>query len=455
MKSAYVLVIVCYIALLLAVSLFVARRRSGSSEAYLRASRGLSIPLVSVLIAGTWTGGVSVVGMAQGAFLHGLSALWFQVGVWIAMFFTALLLPRIVTGEKTYSILDVVERLYGKNTARTAGLLQLFFTVWAVAMQMVGGGAILSFILKGSISFFMGMCLTALVFTIYNMVGGLVATAYTNVIHLSVTVVGIFLGGLYVIVSRHGLGGMSGGYYFTPFGDLGAVQALGLTYINFTLSVLAQPVINTASSAGSLRQGRTGIVLGSLITIPIVSMAALCGIVAKNAFPHAASLSALPALLDMVPPSLGAVLLLAMWAPLMSSGSPFLMGATTLAVKGFVAPALHIRTDRGLLLASRLTTLGIGLVALVLGLFVKEILRDIAWLAVVMSAVVYVVFFGWAGRISSVWAFVSLLGSIVLLFASAVTGLDKVVHPIWPVSAFVFILMGIGLFLSRRRKERV
>jgi SSS family solute:Na+ symporter len=450
MKSAFVLVIVCYIALLLAVSLFVARRRPGSSEAYLRASRGLSIPLVSVLIAGTWTGGVSVVGMAQGAFLHGLSALWFQVGVWISMFFTAILLPRIVTGEKTYSILDIVERLYGKNTARIAGFLQLFFTVWAVAMQMVGGGAILSFILKGSISFFVGMCLTACVFTIYNMVGGLVATAYTNVIHLSVTAVGIFLGGLYVIVSRHGLGGMSGGYYFTPFGDLGPVQALGLTYINFTLSVLAQPVINTASSAGSMRQGRIGIVVGSLMTIPIVSMAALCGIVTKNAFPHVASLSALPALLDMVPPALGALLLLAMWAPLMSSGSPFLMGATTLAVKGFVAPGLKIRTDRGLLLASRLTTLGIGLVALLLGLFVKEILRDIAWLAVVMSAVVYVVFFGWAGKISSAWAFVSLLGSIVLLFASAATGLDKVVHPIWPVTALVFILMGIGLYRSKR-----
>jgi len=451
MKSAYVLVIVCYIALLLAVSFLVGRRRSGSSEAYLRASRGLSIPLVSVLIAGTWTGGVSVVGMAQGAFLHGLSALWFQVGVWISMPVTAFLLPRIVTGERTYSILDVVERLYSSTTARLAGLLQLFFTVWAVAMQVVGGGAILSFMLKGSISFFMGMCITALVFTVYNMMGGLVATAYTNVIHLIVTAVGIFAGGLYVMASRHGLGSMSGGYYFTPFGDLGAVQALGLTYINFTLSVLAQPVINTASSAASIRQGRVGVVTGSLITIPIVVMAALCGIVAKSAFPHIPSLSALPALLDIVPPSLGALLLLAMWAPLMSSGSPFLMGATTLAVKGFVAPALHIRNDRGLLLASRLTTLAIGLVALLLGLFVKEILRDIAWLAVVMSAVVYVVFFGWAGRISSQWAFVSLLGSIVLLLASAATGLGKVVHPIWPVTAVVFALMGMGLYFSKRR----
>jgi len=130
---------------------------------------------------------------------------------------------------------------------------------------------------------------------------------------------------------------------------------------------------------------------------------------------------------------------------------PFLMGATTLAVKGFVAPALHIRNDGGLLLASRLTTLGIGLVALLLGLFVKEILGDIAWLAVVMSAVVYVVFFGWAGRISSQWASISLPGGIVLLFALPATGLGKLVHPIWLVTAVVFALMGVGLDFSKRR----
>jgi len=159
-KTAYVLVIVCYVALLVAVSFFVGGRRSRSSEAYLRASRGLSIPLVSVLIAGTWTGGVSVVGMAQGAFLHGLSALWFQAGIWIGMCVTALLLPRIVTGERTYSIVDVVEGLYGGITARFAGFLQLIFAIWVVTMQVVGGGAILSFILKGSVSFAMGMFVT-------------------------------------------------------------------------------------------------------------------------------------------------------------------------------------------------------------------------------------------------------------------------------------------------------
>ncbi len=450
-KSAYLLVIGCYIALLLAVSFFAAGKKAGSSDAYLLASRGLSIPLVSALIAGTWTGGVSVVGMAQGAYLHGMSALWFQVGIWIAMFGTAFLLPRIITSGKTYSILDIVSGLYGKRTARLAGLLQLVFSIWIVTMQVVGGGAILSFILNGSVSFSTGMCLTALVFMVYNMVGGLMATAYTNVIHLIVTAIGIFLGGSYAIAVSRGIGHGAGSHYFTLFGDMGAIQAVSLAYINVTLGILAQPVINIASSARSMKGGRAGIILGNIITIPIVAMAALCGIVARYAFPDASSLSALPLLLDIVPPYIGVFLLLAMWAPLMSAGSPFLMGATTLAVKGFIAPGLHIAKDSRLLLASRLTTLAIGLIALLLGFFVKEILRETAWLAVLMSAVVYIVFIGWTARVSSVWAFISLLGAVVLLFAGCATGLDKIIHPIWPVTALVFLLMGCGLIFAKVR----
>jgi len=447
----YLFVIACYVALLLAVSLFVTRRSSRSSEAYLVASRSFSVPLIAVLVGGTWTGGVSVVGMAQGAYLQGLSALWFQAGIWVAMFVTAFLLPRIITEGKTYSILDVVAGLYGRRTSQLAGFMQLIFSLWVVTMQVVGGGAILSFIMGNYLTFTEGMCLTALVFTLYNMMGGLAATAYTNLIHLAAIIIGIFLGGLFVIFRSPGLGQMvHHGYYFTPFGNAGIVQALNFFFINFTLGVLAQPVINAAASAASVKEGRAGIVVGNLITIPIVVMAALCGIVAKYRFPHMPSLSALPALLDLVPPSIGIFFLLAMWAPLMSAGSPFLMGATTLAVKGYIAPLMQGRDDRRLLLASRLTTLAIGFVALLLGCLVKEILREVTWLAVFLSAIVYIVFFGWMGRrVSSGWPFFSLLGTLVVVLLSLATGLNKVIHPVWPATALVFLLMGIGMAAFR------
>ncbi len=451
----YLFSIFGYICLLWFVSIYVTRR-SRSTEAYLVASGSLSVPFISVLIAGTWIGGVSVVGMAQGAYIHGISALWFQAGIWIAMCITALLLPRIMRGRKTYSILDVVGKLYDAKTARLAGILQLFFSIWVVTMQIVGGGAILSVILGERISFREGMVLTAAVFTLYNVVGGFVATAYTNLVHICAIFLGIFLGGFYVIFNTGSLARMAVDTgVFHPFGDLGLAQALSWAYINLTLGVLAQPVINTASSAKTLSDGRKGILIGNFIAIPVVVMAALCGIAAKDLFPSIPSLAALPRLLDVMPPAIGVFFLLGMWAPLMSSGSPFLMGATTLAVKGYIGPAFRIENDKRLLLVSRITTLTIGALSLFLGLFVKEILREITWLAVFLSAIVYIVFAGWAGnRVSSAHAFIALLGTIAIVAASFAFGFYKLIHPVWPVTVYIAIVTAPDLLRPRRDKAK-
>ncbi|MBP1729878.1 MAG: Na+/solute symporter [Deltaproteobacteria bacterium] len=452
MNGIYFLAVLAYVFLLWLTG-FLVTKKSRSSDAYLLASRGLSIPLVSVLIAGTWTGGVSVVGMAQGAYIHGISALWFQFGIWVAMFVTAMFFEKIIQGKTTYSIIDVVGSLYGKNTAQFAGLLQFVFMVWVITMNIVGGGAILSFILREYLSFGQGMVLTAIVFTLYNTAGGLVATAYTNLVHIAAILIGMFIGGIYVIVNTGALTTMaSTGHYFQPFGDLGMAEALSWAYINFTLALLAQPVINTASSAVGVRQGKIGIITGNLLAVPVVAMAALCGIVSRSVFPGLSSLSALPALLQIVPVSIGILFLIAMWAPVMSAGSPYLMAATTIAVKGYVGPLLGVASDRKLLVASRLTTVGIGLVSLLLGFFVREILREITWLAVLLSAIAYIVFFGWlVKRIPSVWAFTALAGTVVILFFLFVFGFYKVMHPVWPVTIYVFAVLCFGLVASRSK----
>ena len=180
-------------------------------------------------------------------------------------------------------------------------------------------------------------------------------------------------------------------------------------------------------------------------------MAALCGIIAKYRFPGINSLAALPSLLAIVPPFVGVFFLISMWAPLMSSGSPFLMGATTLAVKGYLAPLFKIENDRRVLFVSRLTTLAIGGLSLVLGFFVREILREVTWLAVFLSSIVYIVFAGWfLPGIRSAFAFAVLLGTVVIVAASFIFGLHKVVHPLWPVTACAIMVMSAGFFARRK-----
>jgi|GEM_PF-624448 hypothetical protein len=56
-------------------------------------------------------------------------------------------------------------------------------------------------------------------------------------------------------------------------------------------------------------------------------------------------------------------------------------------------------------------------------------------------------------RVPPVWASVSLLGALAIVFLSVLVGPGKAVHPIWPVTALVFALIGIGAFFSKRQPQ--
>jgi hypothetical protein len=58
-------------------------------------------------------------------------------------------------------------------------------------------------------------------------------------------------------------------------------------------------------------------------------------------------------------------------------------------------------------------------VSLLLGFFVKEILGEIIWIAVLLSPIVEIVFAAWIGK-----------------------GPHRRIHPIWPVRAYVFLAAG-------------
>lgn len=45
----------------------------------------------------------------------------------------------------------------------------------------------------------------------------------------------------------------------------------------------------------------------------------------------------------------------------------------------------------------------------------------------------------------SSFAFAALLGTVIIMVLSFITGLQRTIHPLWPVTVYVAIVMGIGL----------
>ncbi len=113
-----------------------------------------------------------------------------------------------------------------------------------------------------------------------------------------------------------------------------------------------------------------------------------------------------------------------------------------------------MENDRKILLVSRFTTLSIGGV-LVLGFFVREILREVTWLAVFLSAIVYIVFAGWFVKgMKSSYGFAALLGTVIIMGLSFLLGMHRIIHPLWPVTVYVALVMGAGFVAARRNSTR-
>ena len=68
-------IIVLYICVLFAISIYV-KRRAGNSSGFLFAGRKLTTPLVAANIAGTAIGAAATIGVAENAFQSGIAGTW-------------------------------------------------------------------------------------------------------------------------------------------------------------------------------------------------------------------------------------------------------------------------------------------------------------------------------------------------------------------------------------------
>jgi Na+/proline symporter len=139
----------------------------------------------------------------------------------------------------------------------------------------------------------------------------------------------------------------------------------------------------------------------------------------------------------------------------MSSGSPFLMGATTIVVRGYVVKSFPHLSDKTLLVASRIATLSITALALALGFLVIEILRSVTEIAVLLTSVVILVLMGGLLKNPSKGGgILSLVVSLGLLALFLLTGWSKKIHPFWAVSLATLIIMGISTWVERCKANR-
>src|SRR5271167_929712 len=201
-----------FIAITLGITYWASKRSAGSS-AYFAASRRVTGWQNGIAVAGDYMSAASFLGIAGIIAFQGYDGFMFSVG-WLVAYLTVLLVvAEPLRNAGKYTMADVLAyRLRPRPVRAMAALSTLTVSTFYMIAQMVGAGALVALLLKGSgIGYNVAVVGVGILMIIYVVFGGMIATTWVQIIKAILLISGTIL--LSFLVLAHF--GFSLGAFFT------------------------------------------------------------------------------------------------------------------------------------------------------------------------------------------------------------------------------------------------
>jgi solute:Na+ symporter, SSS family len=339
--SLLVAAVVIYPILLVGVSLWRARKVKSHAD-FMVAGRNVPVLLLVGTLVCTWIGSGSLFGGAGLAYRVGIAELWFSFGAWIGLvvaFFLAGRVRRIAQ----YTVPDLLEQRYNA-TARLLGTLAIILAyVTIAAYQFRGGGWILSIVTDGSITPTQGMFITAGVIVLFTALAGMMSIVTVDIFNGLIITGAILLALPYMVFSAGGVGAVIDALptgHTSVLGGHNVLWVIGVAMPTFLLILGESGMYQkffSAKDESAARRAVVGMVIGVIL---IETTLALLAIVGRAVYPDlmeqttvigtAASETVILFIARHgLPVVLGAILLAAAVAIVLSTGNTFLLVPST------------------------------------------------------------------------------------------------------------------------------
>ena len=349
------LVVIAYPLILIGVSLWRSKRVKSHAD-FMVAGRNVPVALLVGTLVCTWIGSGSLFGGAGLAYRDGIAKLWFSSGAWLGLVVAYFLAGR-VRRIAQYTVPDLLEQRYN-TAARLLGTLAIILAyVTIAAYQFRGGGWILAIVSDGAITPTQGMFITAAVIVLFTALAGMMSIVTVDIFNGILITGGILLALPYLVFAQGGVGEVLAALpagHKTILGGHNVLWVFGVALPTFLLLLGESGMYQKFFSAKNERAARRA-VIGMVIGIIILETAlALLAIVGRAVYPDlveqvtvvgvAASETVILFIArDGLPVVLGAILLAAGVAIVLSTGNTFLLVPSTNVSRDlyerFVSPA--------------------------------------------------------------------------------------------------------------------
>jgi SSS family solute:Na+ symporter len=309
-------VLIAYSLLMAAVGLWIGRRVRATGDFFV-AGRSLGAGLIFATFLAGNIGAGSTVGAASLGYRDGLSAWWWNASAGIGCLILAFSVgPRmwresLAHGDLTVG--DFLERRYGHQLRTIVALLVWIGTLSILAGQLLGMSSV--FQVVAGVSKFTGCVLGASIVTAYFIAGGLLSSAYVNLVQLIVKLVGFALVTPLAIAA-------AGGWHALTFDsarlDLfaGGPPQSGWRLLFFlTPAFIVSPgLLQKAFGARSDRAVTTGVAWNGLALLLFAALPTLIGMAARTLFPSIDRDLAFATIAGTLSPAVGGLALAAVFS---------------------------------------------------------------------------------------------------------------------------------------------
>jgi SSS family solute:Na+ symporter/sodium/proline symporter len=390
--NLYAITLAVIVLTLLSVSL--ARVSSVKTKAdYLVAGRSLPAFVLIFTLLSSWIGSGSLLAGAENAYKHGFPALWQAAGGWAGLILIYFIAPRARKFAQ-FTIPDLLEARYNQ-TARVLGVIAILFAYTAIASyQLIGGGDIMHLVFP-SVSAHQGQIIIATFVIAFTAIAGMSSVAYMDV------AIGM-LATLSLLVALPLLSHKAGGWahiasvlpatHFQLFGDFDGVRALELFLPTCLLMLGNQSMYQKFFSAKSEKDA-TRAVVGWFIGIVILETVIVALAVVGSALYPTGEVHDKPReilaymAMHALNPVLGAILMGAIFAKVISTANNFLFSpATNLIQDVFLRYIRPNASNRLVLVVSRTLVVLLGIWALIQSLGTRSVLEKALYAYTIYSA---------------------------------------------------------------------
>jgi SSS family solute:Na+ symporter/sodium/proline symporter len=372
-------VVIGYPIILIGLSIYRWRRVKSHAD-FMVAGRNVPVLLLVGTLVCTWIGSGSLFGGAGLAYRVGIAELWLSFGAWAGLVLAYFLAGR-VRRIAQYTVPDLLEQRYNA-TARLLGTFAIILAyVTIAAYQFRGGGWILAIVTDGAITPTQGMFITAAVVVLFTAIAGMMSIVTVDILNGLIITGAILVALPYLVISAGGPGDVVAALppgHMNVLGGHNVLWVVGVAMPTFLLLLGESGMYQkffSARNESAARRAVIGMVLGVML---IETTLALLAIVGRAVFPEimdqgtiigraGAETIILHIAVHGLPVLLGALLLAAAVAIVLSTGNTFLLVPSTNASRDIYERFINPRaTEARKLAVQRAAVVVFGALGLVL-----------------------------------------------------------------------------------------